>query len=127
MRFITKQALPNLLCLSDVVTAIKEDCVIQCTLEELDFNNWRNQNCSKDNNFRCYQQVGDELASVEIYDRFILLCGTKLCIPESLQHHVVRLAHGVYQGRTKCKVFLRETCWFPYMDRLVEDTCRNCI
>ena len=57
----------------------------------------------------------------------MLLRGTKLCIPETLQKHVFQLAHEGHQGQVKCKALLRETLWFPFMDKLVDKTCRDCI
>ena len=58
---------------------------------------------------------------------YVLLFGTKLCIPESLQQHCVDLSHESHQGRVKCKTLLRENCWFPFMDRLVDEICKNCL
>ena len=39
----------------------------------------------------------------------------------------MNLAHEGHQGTNKCKSLLRESCWFPYMDRLVAETIKNCI
>ncbi|XP_060576630.1 uncharacterized protein K02A2.6-like [Ruditapes philippinarum] len=36
-------------------------------------------------------------------------------------------SHEGHQGQSKCKGLLREYCWFPHMDRMVEEICRSCI
>ena len=75
----------------------------------------------------CYKILSTELSVVSVEQCTVLLRGTSLCIPESLQKQVVDLAHEGLQGRVKCKTLLRETLWFPFMDRLADETCRDCI
>ena len=57
----------------------------------------------------------------------ILLRGTRLIIPQSLQRHVVDLAHSGHLGIVKTKTLLREKVWFPFIDSIVEEKCKNCI
>ena len=71
--------------------------------------------------------MSEELSIVSLDCGSILLRGTRLCIPESLKRHVIDLAHEGHQGQVKCKSLLRETVWFPYMDKFVEEKCKSCI
>ena len=96
-------------------------------MKALQDNTWKKQLCSWDERFKCYEQLFSELSVVSVDKDTVLLRGTQLCIPESLQQKVVNLAHEGHQGTTKCKSLLRESCWFPYMDRLVAETIKNCI
>ena len=50
----------------------------------------------------------------------LILRGTRIVIPKSLQEHVVNLAHEGHQGLVKTKSLLRENVWFPNIDKLVE-------
>ena len=57
----------------------------------------------------------------------LVLRGDRVVIPKKLQRKVVKLAHGSHQGIVKTKALLRETVWFPGMDRLTEEIVRECI
>ena len=49
--------------------------------------------------------------------------------PDSLQRHVILLAHDGHQGIVKTKVLLRSKVWFPNIDKKVESfiaTCESC-
>ena len=127
--FITDNALPDALKLSDVAKATETDCILSCVRNALEQNDWKTQKCKLDENFRLYENLNknQELAVAYTEDGFVLLRGTKLCIPECLQKQTVMLSHEGHQGQSKCKGLLREYCWFPHMDRMVEEICRSCI
>ncbi|XP_060604313.1 uncharacterized protein K02A2.6-like [Ruditapes philippinarum] len=127
--FITDNALPDALKLSDVAKATETDCTLSCVRNALEQNDWKTQKCKLDESFRLYENLNknQELAVAYTEDGFVLLRGTKLCIPESLQKQTVMLSHEGHQGQSKCKGLLREYCWFPHMDRMVEEICRSCI
>ena len=48
-------------------------------------------------------------------------------IPETLRNKIVTLAHSGHQGIVKTKCLLRESVWFPGMDRMVEEMVSQCI
>ena len=56
----------------------------------------------------------------------LILRGTRIAIPKSLQEHVVNLAHEGHQGLVKTKSLLREKVWFPNIDKLVETKMKSC-
>ena len=57
----------------------------------------------------------------------ILLHETKLVLPRSLQRKVIQIAHEGHQGIVRTKQLLRENVYFPYIDKLVEETCQSCV
>ena len=113
---------PAALTLSDIATATNDDIILKSVMDAVQQNSWEKQQCSKNETFLCYKTLSTELSVVSVELR-----GARLCISESLQKQVVDLAHEGHQGRVKCKTLLRETLWFPFMDRLVDETCRDCI
>ena len=48
-------------------------------------------------------------------------------IPEKLRERTIDLAHASHQGIVKTKQFLRETVWFPGIDRMVERKITDCL
>lgn len=57
----------------------------------------------------------------------LLLRGTRLVLPVSLQERAVQLAHRGHQGIVKTKQLLREKVWFPGMDNLVHAQVKSCL
>ena len=53
--------------------------------------------------------------------------GSRVVVPIALQKRVVELSHRAHQGVSKAKHFLRTFCWFPGMDRAVENQVRGCL
>ena len=53
--------------------------------------------------------------------------GSRVVIPIALQKRVVELSHCAHQGISKAKHFLRTFCWFPGMDRAIENQVRGCL
>lgn len=56
----------------------------------------------------------------------LILRGTCIVIPKSLQEHVVNLAQEGHQGLMKTKSLLREKVWFPNIDKLAESKVKSC-
>ncbi|KAG1933417.1 K02A2.6-like [Pimephales promelas] len=61
------------------------------------------------------------------HENDIILKGSRIVIPSSLEYRVLQLAHEAHQGITKTKALLRETVWFPGIDRQAEAMVRNCL
>ena len=57
----------------------------------------------------------------------VVLRGTRIVIPQSLQQRAINLAHESHLGLTKTKALLREKIWFPNIDKLVENTIGKCL
>ena len=67
----------------------------------------------------------DELSVTS--DGSLLLRGTRLVIPTSLQLRIVQVAHEGHLGLVKTKQLIREKVWFPGVDNLTNDVIANCI
>ena len=54
----------------------------------------------------------------------LILCGSRIVIPTSLQQRAIDIAHEGHQGMVKTKKLLREKVWFP---EKVKKTIGGCI
>ena len=70
-----------------------------------------------------YRNVFEELSVA----RQLILRGTRIIIPKSLQESIVELGHIGHQGNTKVKKYLRTWVWFPKMDDMIEEFGNSCI
>lgn len=51
----------------------------------------------------------------------------RIVIPGKLQNKIIDIAHEGHQGIHKTKQLLRETVWFPGIDKLVENKIKKCL
>ena len=59
----------------------------------------------------------------------IVLRGSRIVVPSTLQQRVIDIAHAGHQGIVRTKQLLRSFVWFPCIDEKVERAikrCRNC-
>ena len=56
----------------------------------------------------------------------LVLKGSRIVIPKSLQDRATKLGHGGHQGNEKTKSLLREKIWYPGMDDKVKKMIENC-
>lgn len=56
----------------------------------------------------------------------IIYRGSRIIVPQSLRDKVVKISHRGHQGCAKAKALIREFCWFPGIDRMVETKVQNC-
>ena len=57
----------------------------------------------------------------------LLLRGDRVVLPKNLHQRAVNIAHASHLGIVKTKCLLRETVWFPGIDKVVETTVANCL
>ena len=74
--------------------------------------------------FRLLERMKDKLTVTSSGN--LILSGTHIVIPKSLQDHVISLAHEGHQGLVKTKSLLREKAWFPSIDKVVESKVNSC-
>ena len=72
-----------------------------------------------------FRQISGEL-TVSLSDD-IILRGTRIVIPVSLEQRVLQLAHEGHQGIVKTKTLLRSKVWFPNIDQKAESIVKNCL
>ena len=102
----------------EVQTATSTHKILQSTRAAIRCNMW-DSDLDKP-----YKNIKDELT---ITMENVILWGSCIVIPESLQQRAIDLAHYTHQGLVKTKVSLREMAWFPRIDRMVKETIDNCI
>ena len=56
----------------------------------------------------------------------IILRGTRIVIPSGLRKRAMELAHEGHQGLVKTKQLIRETVWFPGIDKEVKQMIDYC-
>ena len=71
-----------------------------------------------------FRLIKDELT---VTNKGIILRGSKIVIPETLEQEAIDIAHESHLGISKTKALMRKKIWFPNMDRMVQDTLDNCI
>ena len=76
------------------------------------------------NDIKGVKEVANELSFDE--ETGIILRGHRILVPISLQEKIIDLAHVGHQGIVKTKQLLRETVWFPGLDKKVEDIVKSC-
>ena len=57
----------------------------------------------------------------------VILRGIRIIVPEKLRGRMIMLAHSGHQGIVKTKRFLRDSVWFPGIDRMVEEVVKGCV
>ena len=126
--FVAYHAVPKTITLPDIVTATKQDPVLQVVIHALENDDWQSVLSNASDNKSDLQSlfnVRDELSMTD--DRNLLLRGQRLVIPQSLRTRIIEIAHEGHQGITKTKSLLREKVWFPSIDRMTEKAIRECI
>ncbi len=72
-----------------------------------------------------FETVKDELSINQ--SNGVILRGTRIVIPTSLQKCTVQVAHEGHQGLAKTKALIREKIWFPLFDKLVQEEIAKCL
>ena len=123
---IIEDNLPDAVTIKMLQDAIKEDPVSQKIIRSL-----HKGYVTNDKEMRPFRHVLHEMS----YADGVLLRGERLYIPDSapmegaptLRKRVVDIAHEGHQGIDKTKKVLRSKCWFPLMDKMVEDKVNGCL
>ena len=121
VNFVANNAVPKSMTLDEIREATNADRTLQQVIKHVELNDWHT---STNNSIQPYKCVKDELT---ISLDGIVLRGTRIVMPESLQQRTIQLAHEGHQGITKCKALLREKVWFPSMDRKAESAITQCV
>ncbi|KAK3749040.1 hypothetical protein QZH41_005695 [Actinostola sp. cb2023] len=129
INFVSQHAVPIAIDLEEVKSATLNDHTLQRVIECIRNGSWYKkdaQDLRVDNRaFNSYQMVKDEL-SVNAEGNLVLR-GTKIVMPDSLQNRSVDIAHEGHQGMVKTKALIREKVWFPFIDTLIEDKINSCL
>ena len=118
VNLLALSAVPKAMTMSEIQRATDADKALQSLRAAIRYNMW---DC---NLVKPYKDVKDELT---ITPQNIILRGSRIVVPESLQQKAIDIAHDTHQGLVKTKAILREKIWFPGIDRLVKENIDRCI
>ena len=125
--YLATTSTPKALKTQDIETATQSDATLQAVAEAIQKGNWHyivKRPGAGTEEFRLLERVKDELTVTASGN--LILRGTRIVIPKSLQDHVVSLAHEGHQELVKTKSLLREKVWFPNIAKLVESKVKSC-
>ena len=111
-------AVPKAMTISDIQKATDADKTMQSLRAAISHNKW---DCDLVKPFRA---IKDGLI---VAPQNIVLRGSRIVVPESLQQQAIDIAHETHQGLVKTKALLREKVWFPGIDKLVKEPLDRCI
>ena len=118
VHYIARHAIPKAMTLTQLEQATATDPVLQQVLHSLVSGKW--QRTKETGPYVC---IKDELTATDS----LLLRGSRIVIPASLQSTTLQLAHEGHQGIVRTKQLLREKVWWPGIDKDVEHLIRSCI
>ena len=125
--YITQTSTPKALKIQDIEEATKRDPTLQAVSEAIYIGNWFEPAKRLDINtdtYKAMERAKDELTVCSTHS--VILRGTRIVIPSSLQHRIIDLAHEGHQGIAKTKSMLREKVWFHGINKLVEKKIASC-
>ena len=111
---IIYQATPKAISLDSIRAETASDSTLQKVLAALETGDW--SQAKNDTQMSAYLTTNAE------HD--IVIRGTRLCIPATLQSQCINLAHAGHQGIVKTKALLRSKVYFPGIDRMAEDAVK---
>ena len=119
MNFVTVNAAEA----AEPLTVIKEhtakDSTLMAVQKAVQSGDWT------DKLVKSFLNVKDEIAVDN--KNGVVLRGTRIIIPVTLQKRIVKLAHTGHQGLAKTKALLRQYAWFPNVDKAVKQEIETCL
>lgn len=132
VNFVAANAVPKAMTLVEIQDATKNDPTLREVIRLIKDGSWRSLSGKQSvtegvdgSTLMAFKRIKDELTVT--VDEDIVLRGTRIVIPHSLQCRAVSLAHEGHQGIVKTKNLIREKVWFPGIDRQVEHMIAGCI
>ena len=131
VNFIAAESVPKAMSYAEVLAATLDDPTLSAVKELLFADRWHmletvyGRDPSVDYEaLQSYSRVGTQLT---VTVDGLVLKGSQIVIPASLQRQVLELAHEGHQGVNKTKSLLREKVWFPRIDAMVAKLLDECI
>ena len=132
MNFVTANAVPKAMTLTDIQNATTADPTLCKVIQFIKGGTWGSLSEKQDfadrvdvAALKSFHRIENELTVTATDDT--VLRGSKIVIPNSLQVRAISLAHEGHQGLVKTKKLIREKVWFPGIDRQVEAMIAGCI
>ena len=117
---IVRKEFPNALTTEEIQAATATDKILQ---QPISATNKGYIPAENKHLLQPYNLVFTELSTTQD----IILRGTWLLIPETLQDKAISLAHEGHMGIVKTKQYLRASVWFPNIDKKVESKIASCM
>ena len=118
INLIARCSVPKTLTLDEVETATDSDKTLRGVRAAIKLNKWHYDLV------KAFKPVKDELTATS---KGVVLRGTRIVLPQSLQQRAVDIAHATHLGLSKTKALIREKVWFPKMDEMIQTTIKQCI
>ena len=113
---VAREAVPAALVPKEVEIASEKDPTLQLVCNAVITDDWSKLQGTT------YKAISEELWVVGQ----VVMRGTRIVIPESLQKCTIMLTHEGHQGMVRTKARLQEKVWWPRMDKQVEQAIRAC-
>ena len=117
INLIARCSVPKTLTLDEVETDTDSDKTLRGVRAAIKLNKWHYDLV------KAFKPVKDELT---VTSKGVVLRGTRIVLPQSLQQRAVDIAHATHLGLSKTKALIREKVWFPKMDKMIQTTIKQC-
>ena len=109
INYLTGNYVPKAMTLEDIKTATDEDKTLKGLRAAIKLNEWHYDLVKP------FKNIKDELT---VTSNGLILHGSRIVIPESLQQRAINLAHETHPGLSKTKALLPEKVWFPNIEKM---------
>ena len=133
VNLVIRESKPRAISENRVREETSRDHTLQVVMELIKTRQWGTINKYKNHEqidhsaLQSFRSIQNELTISESDSGNIILRGTQIIIPYSLQKETIALAHEGHQGMSKTKAFIRSKVWFPRIDKMVEEAISKCI
>ena len=118
VNFIAYNSVPKAMTLEEIEIATNQNDTLKGLRAAIKLNKWHYDVV------RPYKSITDELT---VTSKVVILRGSRIVMPKSLQQRAIDSAHETHLGLTKTKALIRKKIWFPNIDNMVKDTVDRCI
>ncbi|CAB4041445.1 Retrovirus-related Pol poly from transposon [Paramuricea clavata] len=117
INFITQNSVRKAMTLQEIINATNADAALTALHDAIKTNKWDSPIVKP------FKAVKNELTSTT---HGVILRGTRIVIPATLQQRAIDIAHETHLGIEKTKSLIREKIWFPQIDNQVKNTIAKC-
>ena len=118
INFVTQISIPKAMSLNETIQAINADAALTELKDAIKTNKWDSPAVKP------FKPVKNELTTTT---QGVILRGTRIVVPTTLQQRVINLAHEAHLGIEKTKRFVKEKIWFPQIDTMIQNTIEQCV
>ena len=118
IHFVSSTAAPRAVKVDELIEATRNDEVLQTIIQLV-----RNGREDKSKALAPYLSNKHELS---VAPNGLLLRDSRIVVPSTLRHTMVRIAHEGHQGFVKTAKLVAERVWFPGMRKMVDDLIASC-